>query len=96
MVDAQGHLIGEVRVSAEGGLWSGEIDLRGTAPSIVSLFNQFEDVVNGQMLSFLDDLETEIRQLGARFLIAEGQALPVGDLQVYPELRVVSFRAVGW
>lgn len=96
LVDAQGNLIGEVRVSVEEGLGSGEIDLSGTAPSIVSIFTRFEEVVNGQMLSVLDDVETEIRKLGARFLSAEGQALPVGDLQVYPALRVVSFRPIGW
>ena len=92
LVDAQGNLIGVVRVSAEGGLWSGEIDLSGSAPSIVSLFTRFEDLVNGQMLSLVDDLETEICQLGAQFLVADGKALPVGDLQIYPAQREVSFR----
>lgn len=94
LVDAQGNLIGAVRVSAEGGLWSGEIDLTGSAPSIVSLFTRFEDLVNGQMLSLVDDLETYISKLGARLLVAEGDALSVSDLQIYPAQREVSFRTI--
>lgn len=92
LVDAEGNLIGMVRVSAEGGLWSGEIDLSGSAQSIVSLFTRFEEVVNGQMLSLLDDVEIEISRLGAQFRVAEKQALPVEDLQIYPAERKVSFR----
>ncbi|OJH38838.1 hypothetical protein BON30_21690 [Cystobacter ferrugineus] len=92
LVDAQGNLIGMVRVSAEGGLWSGEIDLSGSAPSIVSLFTRFEQLVNGQMLSLVDAVETEISQLGAQFLVADEEALPVEDLQIYPAQREVSFR----
>lgn len=92
LVDSQDNLIGVVRVSAEGGLWSGEIDLSGTAPSIVSLFTRFEELVNGQMLSLLDDVQTEISQLGAKFLVPEQEALAVEDLQIYPAQRKVSFR----
>ncbi|NOK20910.1 hypothetical protein [Corallococcus carmarthensis] len=94
LVDAQGNLIGRVRVSAKGGRWSGEIDLGGTAPSVVSLFTRFEEVVEGQMLSFLDDVETEISRLGARLLVAGEEALAVEDLQIYPAPRVVSFRTL--
>lgn len=92
LVDAQGNLIGLVRVSMVDGLWSGKIDLTNSAPGIVSLFTQFEELVNGQMLPLVDDLEAEISQLGARLLVAEGEALPVGDLQIYPVQREVSFR----
>jgi hypothetical protein len=92
LVDAQGNLIGMVRVSAEGGLWSGEIDLSSSAPSMVSLFTRLEELVNGQMLSLVDDVETEISQLGAQFLVADKEALPVEDLQIYPAQHEVSFR----
>ncbi|NRD53694.1 hypothetical protein HRD49_08750 [Corallococcus exiguus] len=92
LVDAQGNLIGRVSVSAEGSLWSGEIDLSGAAPSLVSLFTEFEELVNDQVLSLLDEMETQVARLGPRFRIAEEEALPVEDLQIYPALRVVSFR----
>ncbi|WP_223642616.1 hypothetical protein [Corallococcus sp. EGB] len=93
LVDAQGNLIGRVRVSAKGGRWSGEVDLNGAAPSIVSLFAEFEELVNEQVLSLLDDMEAQIARLGARLLVAGEEALPVEDLQIYPAERVVSFRA---
>lgn len=92
-MDARGNLIGLVRVSGEGELWSGEIDLSSSAPSFVLLFTRFEEVVNGQILSLVDRLESEISQLGARFLIADEEALPVNDLQIHPTQRRVSFRA---
>ncbi|WP_342380708.1 hypothetical protein NVS55_13745 [Myxococcus stipitatus] len=92
LVDARGHLIGVVRVSDKGGCWLGEIDLNDTAPGLVALFTRFEEVVYGQMLSFLDEMEAEIQQLGARLLTGEGKAIPVDDLQIYPAERGVSFR----
>ncbi|MBN8469543.1 hypothetical protein JYJ95_23825 [Corallococcus exiguus] len=90
--DAQGKLIGRVSVSAEGSLWSGDIDLSGAAPGIMSLFTEFEELVNDQVLSLLDDMETQVARLGPRFRVAGEEALPVEDLQIYPAQREVSFR----
>ncbi len=92
LVDGQGNLIGMVRVSADGDLWSGEIDLSGAAPTILSLCTQFEELVNGQMLSRVDKLEAEFAQLGAQLVVAEGGTRPVADLQIFPAQREVSFR----
>lgn len=81
LVDVQGDLIGVVCVTREDGLWSGEIDLNGAAPGIVSLFTRFEELVNGQMLSLVDDIEVAVSRLGARLFVAEGRdGIPVSDL----------------
>lgn len=92
LVDAQGGLIGRVRVSEEDGLWSGDIDLSGAAPSVVSLFTEFEELVNDQVFSLLDDVQAQVARLGPRFWVAEEEAVLVEDLQIYPALRAVSFR----
>jgi hypothetical protein len=98
LVDADGNLIGMVRVSRkgsvsrEGRLWSGEIDLTGSAPGVETLFNRFETLVNEQVLSLLDELQAEIARLDARLLVAERAPIPVADLQIYPTQRGVSFR----
>ncbi len=93
LCDAQGRLIGVVRVSNEHGLWSGEIDLAGVAPALVSLFTRYEELVNGQMLSLVEEIEVEISQIEARlFVSGERQGIPVSDLQIYPSQRDVSFR----
>ncbi|NNC16736.1 hypothetical protein HJC22_13520 [Corallococcus exiguus] len=92
LVDAQRNLIDRVRVSAEGSLWSGEIDLGDASPGLVSLFTEFEELVNDQVLSLLDNMETQVARLGPRFRVAEEEALPMGDLRIYQVLRVVSFR----
>lgn len=93
LIDSQNNIIGLVRVSTEGNLWSGEIDLTGAASSVVALFTRFEVLVDMQVLSLIDEVEIEIARLGPRLLLAEsGEVLPVADLQVYPAQRKVSFR----
>lgn len=74
-----------VRVSDKGGCWLGDRPQR-QAP-LVALFTRFEEVVYGQMLSFLDEMEAEIQQLGARLLTGRGRPSPVDDLQIYPAER---------
>lgn len=93
LIDSQGKIIGLVRVSTEGSLWSGEIDLTGAVSSVVALFTGFEILVSMQVLLLIGEVEIEIARLGPRLLLAEsGEVLPVADLQVYPSQRKVSFR----
>jgi len=49
--------------------------------------------VNGQMFSFLDEVEAKVAALGLIAEFPDGTTAPVADLQVYPTAGEVSFRA---
>src|SRR5437016_5413393 len=72
--------------------YEGTISLDATPPELRRLFEQFEEIVEGQMLSFLDDIEQKIAAIPLRVLFEDGGAADVADLQVYPSENAVSFK----
>lgn len=97
LLDRFGVTVGVVCVSEESGFCSGEVELDVMPEFMVSIFRRYEEIVNGQMFSFLDEIEAEIAQIGIRFAAGkEGDegARRVDDLQIYPSTGGISFRLV--
>ena len=93
LVDSKGRSLGSVDVSWVGTLYVGDVDLSGVDSDLVSLFDEYEDVVMGQVLSLLDEQEDSMSKLGARFVSDDNlHVLYVCDLQMYPKQRRVAFR----
>ena len=78
-----GHVIG--------GRFDGRIDLAPAPAELRRLFEQFEEIVEGQMLSLLDGVEGRIAALNLSAVRAGGRAELVHDPQVYPSTGAVSF-----
>jgi hypothetical protein len=57
------------------------------------LFAEFEEVVEGQVFSLLDQIEDRIRNVGLRVLWEDGSSTSVSDLQVFPSTGAVSLQA---
>lgn len=95
LIDRSNAVIGKARVADEGDHFGGVIDLGQTPPGARALFEEFEEIVNGQMLSFLDEVQDKIAQLRIRAVFEDGAETPVNDLQVYPGTGDVSFRLAG-
>ncbi|OJT25778.1 hypothetical protein BO221_07960 [Archangium sp. Cb G35] len=92
---AEGELAGTVEVSEHSGLYSGSIDLSRTPSRILELFRDYEELVNGQVLSLLDDADARLNALGISFHTDDQEPLRIHDLQVYPSDGAVSFRPPG-
>lgn len=92
LVDPTGTVLATARVADEGGYYGGTIDLHGTPPELRALFDEFEEVVNGQMFAFLDDVQARIAAHPVRAVFEDGCEVPVKDLQVFPGTGDVSFR----
>jgi hypothetical protein len=90
--DTSGKVIATTRVSDEGDHWGGTIDLTPTAPSIRAIFDEFEEIVDQQMFSFIDEIQAKIRALGLIAVFEDGFTAPATDLQVYPSTGEVSFK----
>ncbi|HTU92148.1 MAG TPA: hypothetical protein VMF69_18850 [Gemmataceae bacterium] len=92
LVDPPGKVLATAQVADEGTYYGGSIDLRETPPSLLALFKEFEEIVNGQMFAFLDDIQERIGAFSIKAVFDSGQEVHVRDLQVFPSTGDVSFR----
>jgi hypothetical protein len=56
------------------------------------LFAEFEEIVNGRMFAFLDDIQERIGSFLFKAVFADGKEVPVRNLQVFPSTGAVSFK----
>lgn len=92
LIDPAGNVLAVADVLDEGAHYGGTIDLQRTPPEIEALFREFDEIVNDQMFSFLDEIEDKIAALGSRAVFPDGRECSLRDLQVYPSTGGVSFK----
>jgi hypothetical protein len=92
-IDRHGGIVATAQVTAHGKRFAGDIDLTPMPPDLRQKLDEYEAIVNGQIFSFLDQIEDQIRAWRLR-LVEDGCELLYEDLQVYPSLRRVSFQVV--
>ena len=95
LIDKSGAVIATAQIVDEGAQYGGTIDLNSTPPALRALFDEFEEVVNDQMLSFLDDIQRKIGSFGIKAVFHDGLEADVKELQVFPATGDVSFQLVG-
>jgi hypothetical protein len=92
LYDDSGESIGDVSVEGfADGWWSGRFAASPGFDRVRHLFAEWEDLVDNQILSLLDESEKKIDALGIQARIGE-QTLPVSDLQIYPNEAAACFR----
>jgi hypothetical protein len=91
LIDCSGNIVATACVIDEGDHYGGTIDLRHSPAMLRTLFDEFEEIVSGQMLSFLDEIQAKISSLGIKVVLDDGMEAFVKDLQVYPSTGDVSF-----
>jgi len=92
LVDPSRTVLAEARVTDEGSYYGGTIDLCWTPPEPRALFDEFEEIVNGQMFAFLDAVQAKIEALHLKVVFDDGREEGIKDLQVFPSTGAVSFR----
>jgi hypothetical protein len=92
LVGPTGNVLAVARVAAQEDYFAGAIDLRDLPASLRGLFEEFEEVVNGQMFSYLDAIQERIASLALRAVFEDGAEFLVKDLQVFPSAGDVSFK----
>lgn len=92
LIDPSRNVVATAQVADEGAYYGGTIDLRQTPASLRALFEEFEEIVNGQMFAFLDDIQERIGSLLIRAVFDTGHEVYVKDLQVFPSTGDVSFK----
>lgn len=92
LVDPSGHLLGIVQAEAVGDHYGGTLEVHSLPAGVRALFDEFEEIVNGQMFSFLDDIQGRIAALKIRAVFEDGRVVAVRDLQIFPTTADVSFQ----
>ncbi len=92
IIDPFQNVVATVRVTEDAGRFFGTIDLSSAPEAMRRTFARYEEIVNGQMFSYLDDIEQQIDALRLRAQVADGNEACLQDLQVYPSTGRVSFR----
>ena len=93
LADAATARLAALTVASVGDHFEGTIQTDHLPDDLRRLFAEFEEVVEGQMFSLLDQVENRIRAARLRVLWEDGADTPVSDLQVFPSTGAVSFRA---
>jgi hypothetical protein len=91
LIDPSGAPIAALDVSQAGGRFDGTVALAGAPGPVRQLFAEFEEIVEGQMLSLLDQIQSRIMTLGLRVQFEDGSFAEPADLQVFPSTGAVSF-----
>lgn len=92
ILDADRAVLAAATVEQKGELYLGSVDLSATPARAMDLFREFEEIVNGQEFSVVDDLQDRIDAFGPRAAFEGGEEFEIHDLQVYPSEGNLSFR----
>ena len=91
ILDCSGKALAIASVSPSGPSFEGTIDLKQTSEPLLSLSVEFEDIVNNQMFSFLDEIQSRINALRLSVRFEDGTRKTIHNLQVFPSTGDVSF-----
>lgn len=91
-VDPCGATIAIARVVNEVNYFDGTIDIDQMPPNLRSLFIEFEEIVNTQMFSLLDDVQQRIASFRIAASFDSGPVVAISDLHFYPGTGSLAFR----
>jgi hypothetical protein len=92
IVDGSCGIVATARVAETDGGFAGSIELRSMPEDLLRRFEAYEEIVNGQMFSLLDEMEEQIGEIPLVAVFEEGDEFPVQDLQIYPSEGRISFK----
>lgn len=95
LLDSIGKCWATASVTDKGSQFGGTVDLHNAPANMRSLFDEFEECVNGQMFSFLDGIGEKIASLGIRVQLDDDFEAAIDDLQVFPSTGDISFKVIG-
>lgn len=94
IIEQSRQVVATVQVSEQDDCLAGQIDLGSMPATLQHQFGEYEEMVNQQMFSFLDDLEEKIKRLFLKAVFVDGNVAQLTDVQIYPSTKSVSFKVV--
>lgn len=94
IIDEERHVVATAQVAEQDGTFTGRIDLSLMSAPLQQQFEGYEEIVNNQMFSLLDEIEEKIGNILLKVVFADGDEANLADVQIYPSTKKVSFKAV--
>lgn len=94
LLGPSGDVLATGEVIPEGDHFAGSIDLSPMPVSMLQTFQEFEELVNGQVFSLLDEMDQRINDLALKVVFEDGVEAFVEDLQIYPCTGLASFKVM--
>ena len=91
-IDHSTARVATLEVGPVGDHFEGAISLDSTPPQLKLLFEEYEEIVEGQIFSLQDEIEEKISSISIRAVFDNGSMADVCDLQVFPTTRLISFK----
>lgn len=92
LFDRDNRKIGALEVAPIDAHYEGTISLEDAPPDVRRLFEDYEEIVEGQMFSLLDDIEAKINAIPFKVSFENRTEAYVEDLQVFPSSGAISFK----
>jgi hypothetical protein len=90
--DAAHPVIATAQVVEKDSHFAGSVDLTPMPAELRQKFEEYEQIVEGQIFSLLDEIEDQIARFSLKVVWTGGREEAVEDLQIYPSTRRISFR----
>ena len=94
LIDQGRQVVATAQVAEQAGTFTGRIDLRPMPVSLQRLFEEYEEIVNTQTFSLLDEIEEQIETLHLQAVFEDGHEAALADVQIYPSTNKVSFQVL--
>jgi hypothetical protein len=92
LLDQDNNRVALPNVTHTGAHYEGTISLEQTPPQLKQLFEEYEEVIEGQMFSLLDRIEEKVGGIPFKVSFDDGTVACVDDLQIFPSTGAVSFK----
>ncbi|MBD2182467.1 hypothetical protein H6S82_20490 [Planktothrix sp. FACHB-1355] len=92
IVDSMQNVVVTAEVEDKGEYYSGSVSL-DKMPEVLRLeFEEYELLINNQVLSLLDQIEEQISITSFTVIFDDGRKFYVDDLQIFPISGTISFK----
>jgi hypothetical protein len=94
LINPDRQVVATAHVAEQHGQFIGRIDCSPMPLPLQRLFMEYEEMVNTQVFSLLDEVEDHIARLHLLGVFEDGHEAALTDVQIYPSTETVSFQVV--
>jgi hypothetical protein len=94
LIDQGRQVIATAQVAEQDGAFIGRIDLSPMPVPLRRLFEEYEEIVNTQTFSLLDEIEQKVENLHLKVVFEDGYEAALADVQIYPSTNKVSLQVL--
>ena len=92
IVDEEGNTVATGNVELQRGCYLGSVDVDRMPCKIRKIFEEYEEIVNIQILSLLDQIEHRISDIQLSVIFHGDHRIQLRELQIFPKGRTMSFK----